>query len=119
LKTTIRSPRSIQEFIMTFFSRMHNVEAIGGRMALTQGEIIELDRREALEIECLEGRLWITRAHDPEDYLLDAGEGITLESARGLVIEALRPSRLALATVTPQEEQERALPAYAKLAEAA
>ncbi|MBL0698772.1 DUF2917 domain-containing protein [Comamonas sp. JC664] len=52
--------------------------------------------REALELTCTEGELWLTYEGDPRDYVLRPGDRTWLERAGHVVVQALRASRFCL-----------------------
>lgn len=50
-----------------------------------------------VEVELLNGSVWVTRRGDPEDHVLStSGEKLRLPSARGVVVQALSAARVAV-----------------------
>ncbi|MCC2670610.1 MAG: hypothetical protein K0Q72_3081 [Armatimonadetes bacterium] len=47
-------------------------------------------------LRCLVGRCWVTRAGDPRDYLLLAGEEYTVSAHESVVVEALDTAWIAV-----------------------
>jgi Protein of unknown function (DUF2917) len=55
-----------------------------------QLQTIEFKASENLSLECNEGTAWITMPGDVNDYVLKAGERITVSARRGsLIVESL------------------------------
>lgn len=57
---------------------------------LAKDEAMTLPQRHAIVIQCHAGMLWLTIAGDAEDYFLRAGESITCQKDRAVVVEAMR-----------------------------
>jgi Protein of unknown function (DUF2917) len=58
--------------------------------ALAKDSAMTLPQRHAIVIQCCAGMLWLTIAGDAEDYFLRAGESVTCQKDRAVVIEAMR-----------------------------
>jgi hypothetical protein len=56
---------------------------------LAKASAMTLPKRHAVVIQCQAGLLWLTIAGDAEDYFLRAGESITCQKDRVIVVEAL------------------------------
>lgn len=65
-------------------------------LTLRQGEFHRAAAARAVEFVCDRGTAWITRADDPQDYILRAGEQLTLPGRQALVIQAMGPLELDL-----------------------
>ncbi len=66
-----------------FRSRSETPARTDSTLGLAYGELSVWKVRHPVTLTCLEGNLWLTRTGDPKDYLLKAGESMTLKSARG------------------------------------
>lgn len=51
-----------------------------------------------LTLVCLAGELWLTRDGDREDYILGPGRSFVVRRGDGTAVQALRPSRVRLAS---------------------
>jgi hypothetical protein len=58
--------------------------------ALAKDRAMTLPQRHAIVIQCYSGMLWLTMSDDAEDYFLCAGESITCQKDRVVVVEAMR-----------------------------
>jgi len=54
-------------------------------LQLRDGELVSAD---AVWLSVLRGRVWVTRANDPDDHFLDSGQSIRLPRGRGALIGA-------------------------------
>jgi len=64
---------------------------------LAQGELVSLrPGRRACRVFCVAGRLWVTASGHREDWLLGAGQSISINGAGRIVAEALRTSTMRL-----------------------
>ncbi|UDF37597.1 UNVERIFIED_ORG: DUF2917 domain-containing protein [Shinella sp. XGS7] len=61
---------------------------------LQSGDLQSLD---GLWLTVLEGRVWLTRADDPQDHFLGSGAALRLEPGCQAVLEAQGPARVRLA----------------------
>lgn len=61
---------------------------------LQSGDLQSLD---GLWLTVLEGRVWLTRAEDPQDHFLGSGAALRLEPGCQAVLEAQGPARVRLA----------------------
>lgn len=57
---------------------------------LAKDKAMTLPQRHAIVIQCNAGMLWLTIAGDAEDYFVCAGESITCQKDRVVVVEAMR-----------------------------
>jgi Protein of unknown function (DUF2917) len=57
---------------------------------LAKDKAMTLPQRHAIVIQCHAGMLWLTIAGDAEDYFLRAGESVTCQKDRAVVVEAMR-----------------------------
>lgn len=55
----------------------------------------------AREVSCEAGRLWITLDQDRRDILLEPGQRFRRETATGIVVYALTPSRMTVRHTRP------------------
>jgi Protein of unknown function (DUF2917) len=65
-----------------------DAERIGYELA--KNKAMTLPQQHAIVIQCHIGMLWLTMSDDAEDYFLRAGESITCQRGRVVVVEALR-----------------------------
>jgi hypothetical protein len=56
---------------------------------LAKDKAMTLPQQQAIVIQCYAGLLWLTIAGDAEDYFLRAGESITCNKDRVVVVEAI------------------------------
>ena len=56
------------------------------RAAVAEGQVVRFDRSGRLGV--LAGRVWLTRAGDRQDRVLEAGESVDLAASRAALIEA-------------------------------
>jgi Protein of unknown function (DUF2917) len=57
---------------------------------LAKDKAMTLPQRRDIVIQCHAGMLWLTIAGDAEDYFLRAGESVTCQKDRAVVVEAMR-----------------------------
>ncbi|MGZ5088684.1 MAG: DUF2917 domain-containing protein [Usitatibacter sp.] len=76
--------------------RAMNLDAKRLLVDLKRRETFSVRSAEAIEVECLEGCLWITRDREFGDVILAAGEHIAVTAAGVMVVEALRDARIGL-----------------------
>ncbi len=57
---------------------------------LAKDSAMTLPQRNVVVIQCHAGLLWLTIAGDADDYFLCAGESITCQKGRAVVVEAVR-----------------------------
>jgi hypothetical protein len=57
---------------------------------LVKGRAMTLPQRRSTAIQCHAGMLWLTITGDAEDYFLRAGESVTCQKDRVVVVEAVR-----------------------------
>ena len=60
---------------------------------LQRDSIFRLAELRGAMLSCLSGAVWITRANDPRDLILQAGETHML-SGRAVLVQAVRASRI-------------------------
>lgn len=61
-----------------------------GTTRLARGRALHLDgARRGLQLGCISGRVWITRAGDSSDYLLGPGQQLRIQARGRIVVEAL------------------------------
>ncbi|WP_336729887.1 DUF2917 domain-containing protein [Achromobacter ruhlandii] len=63
---------------------------------LTRGSTMLLKRASGLRIECHAGTVWLSEYRCPDDSVLRAGESITVDSDRDVVLSGLPDARVAL-----------------------
>lgn len=63
---------------------------------LRDGELLRCDERRAHWLSVLRGRVWVTRADDPDDHFLDAGQAIRLAAGCRALVSAEGPAQLML-----------------------
>jgi Protein of unknown function (DUF2917) len=73
-----------------FASQIATINAERSGYELAKDKAMTLPQRHAVVIQCCAGMLWLTVASDAEDYFLYAGESITCQKGRVVVVEALR-----------------------------
>ncbi len=54
---------------------------------LAAGQLLRLGKWPG-ELTVVDGRVWLTRPHDPDDHVLAAGQRIRLGAGRGVLVEA-------------------------------
>lgn len=59
---------------------------------LATGEVVTLRGGPERVVEVLEGQVWLTVEHVPEDAFPSAGDAVTVPKGRLLVVEALAPA---------------------------
>lgn len=70
----------------------HDELEIASAICLTMGSPIRLSPHgNELEIEVVDGKVWITEENDPADYILAPGEHIWQQGRAVIVIETLTP----------------------------
>lgn len=68
------------------------------KLILTSQSVMSLKGpKRGLTIRCHEGKLWLTRTGDPQDYLLLAGEAFTAKSGGAIVLQAMDDAVVGLA----------------------
>lgn len=77
------------------------------RLTVAPGELVHL--LSAGELRVMEGRVWLTRAGDLDDHLLEAGQRIRLSAAQNAIIESWRPSDRAAVQWQPRPQALSAL----------
>jgi hypothetical protein len=65
------------------------------RISLSRDEVVTLTAARGQVLRCVEGSLWLTTSDLPGDHVLEAGDCFTVPGHARLVIEALRPARIA------------------------
>jgi hypothetical protein len=63
---------------------------------LRKGQLLALDGRQGLRIDCREGSLWITQDGEPDDVVLEAGQSHSVSGRQRVLVQALGPARLAV-----------------------
>jgi hypothetical protein len=64
------------------------------RQALPAQAILTLHKQPATQLRVISGCVWLTESHNPQDYFLQPGDAIHLQSDR-TVVEALKDSVIA------------------------
>jgi hypothetical protein len=60
------------------------------RIQLSANRIFRIDQRLGdMEIQALNGTLWVTLPNDPHDYILNAGERLSVRTRGAILLEAL------------------------------
>lgn len=87
----LRTPQP--RFRWTFWLRRRPVALLpSGDTSLEKSAGVWHVGRDAPNLLCLEGALWLTKTGDPRDYVLRAGQSRRLEPGQW-VVEALSPAR--------------------------
>lgn len=76
-----------------FLHGMHHESASTTEQALRKDQFLRLPESR-LTLECLSGRLWLTREGDPDDFFLEAGELMDISPEEDVVVQALLPSQV-------------------------
>ncbi len=63
-------------------------------ISIPRGGMVHIRDDEILTLRVLEGTLWITRDHDMNDIVLEAGDSLTVERWRGTLVSALKSARV-------------------------
>ncbi len=63
---------------------------------LERGELLAVNQAPGLNIRVIDGRVWLTRHKDAEDYLLGRGAAVALEGQGSAVVTAYERTRLEL-----------------------
>jgi Protein of unknown function (DUF2917) len=63
---------------------------------LRKGQLLALDGRHGLRIDCRAGSLWITEDGEPDDVVLEAGQSHSVSGRQRVLVQALGPARLAV-----------------------
>jgi hypothetical protein len=71
-----------------------------GETRLAAGELVSLDPRAGLLIDCCEGTAWITQAGEPADFVARAGDEFVPGPRGRVVIQAMSAVRLRVSTAT-------------------
>ena len=77
------------------------------RISLSRDEVITLEAARGEVLRCVEGALWLTTRDLPGDHILEAGACFTVPGQAPLVIEALRPARIAFVTAEARTPVQR------------
>lgn len=68
--------------------------------ALKKGELFSFRSTAGSQVVLVaDGRLWVTRAGDPHDYLLVSGDRFRVEARQDITVEALRDASFTLSVV--------------------
>ena len=78
-----------------FLKGMHVDAAAASEQVMVKNQMLSL-AGQRLTLVCTEGRLWLTRDGDIEDYILDAGRQFEIRPGDRAAVQALRPSRVRL-----------------------
>ncbi len=62
-------------------------------LQLRDGELVSAD---AVWLSVLRGRVWVTRANDPDDHFLESGQAMRLRRGAGALIGAEGPAQVML-----------------------
>lgn len=66
-------------------------------LMLENRELLDLgEKLRGMQIDCLDGRCWLTQAGDSRDHLLGAGDSFTVRTDGRLIITATKACRLKL-----------------------
>lgn len=57
---------------------------------LDKGEIYSIYKPAGCQIQCSSGLVWVTQDEDPQDILLEAGEGYRPQGNSRVLVQALR-----------------------------
>ena len=69
------------------------------KVCLPKGSMFRIEgNRQGQIILCQAGVCWITQEGDPQDYLLEAGEKLTVERAGLVVVQAITDGAICLET---------------------
>jgi len=80
---------------------------IAGRIAqasigMARGKLLRVEDGRGIEVAVVYGSVWITQHRDPNDICLGTGESFRIDRDGATVIDALRPSLVALTPPAPQ-----------------
>lgn len=65
-------------------------QPVSNKIQLSANRIFRIDQRLGdMEIQALNGTLWVTLPNDPNDYVLKAGERLAVRSKGTILLEAL------------------------------
>lgn len=67
---------------------------------LVQRELLCVEVRHDLHIRCVEGSVWITHPGETADIVVEPGKGATFSQPGVAVLQALKPSKIALSAST-------------------
>lgn len=65
-------------------------------ISIPRGGMVHIRDDQSLTLRVLEGTLWITRDHDINDIVLEAGDSLTVECWRATLVSALKSARVIL-----------------------
>ena len=71
---------------------------VHGDMHLPRGGLLRIKNGRDLSVHVWEGTLWLTQEHDRRDIVLEAGQSFRLDRRGSCLLEATRPSAVALSS---------------------
>ncbi len=71
-----------------------NIDISGSTLSLQRDAMITLREAIGVQVECLDGSLWITQEGEAQDTVLSSGEDFLVNHTGLTLILALRPSQL-------------------------
>jgi hypothetical protein len=74
-------------------------------LQLRDGELFRCDQ--ACVVRVMQGRVWITQRHDPDDHFLDAGQALALRGGAQAIVGAEGAAQVALAALSRHRERAR------------
>jgi hypothetical protein len=71
-------------------SSLHQVVRQNDMIRLAASQLFSLNpQRAEVQVQVVYGKIWLTQANDAQDYLLEAGERMTLRKKSKALIQAL------------------------------
>jgi hypothetical protein len=65
-------------------------------LQLQNGELLRWRQRRAVWLSVVRGRVWVTRALDPDDHFLDAGQSMHLPAGARAIVSAEGAAQVAM-----------------------
>lgn len=87
-------------------------------LPLQPGQMLHWQQAEAVTLRVLRGRVWVTRANDPDDHFLDAGASLRLAARAKALIGAESATQIAIEREPRRAGAPRRRPLLAALAKA-
>jgi hypothetical protein len=78
-----------------------------GTVYLRPGQFLRCAERRAVWLSVVRGRVWVTRAHDPDDHFLDAGQSMRLPAGCQALVGAEGAAQLTLLEERPRPRRWR------------
>ena len=65
-------------------------------LQLDDGEMLRWRQATSLQLQVIDGRVWVTRLDDPDDHFLERGESMRLDRSAKVIAGADGPARVRL-----------------------